>query len=329
MDRRACGAVRQVYRMALDAVRGEPWEDRFASLSLVFVRDDQINGLALAAEARRAIAIHLGTPRRVWALMRYALGGTTLLADSFTSPLPEAVAPGPLAAADWVDLYDDPEAAWPSDRYAFLYQLFMYAIDFIVHHELAHHARDHLVLVGDAQIDEGLAMAAAQGGGDDRLRQLIELDADVQALDLMLHADVKRGLRARSGAERLEHAYLLMLSAILVFMAYDLEHRPAPVTYLGSHPAPIHRAMAYTRTVAITFAEEFGLSATDLQEEFEDAWAQAADVAEALGLPRGRWWGSDDLEDFAPRLDVLMKDLVAFTDALDAGAAGPRRGPAG
>ena len=315
------GLCRSLFLAAGRIARESPWADRIQTLSLVFIDADGANALAVEDGPRRAIALQTGLVRRLWSLVRLAVGRSALLSESFSSPPPErdmVLRPGVEGLAS---LYGDPRADWRVDRADILVELFMYALDFIVNHELAHHARGHLDLLhqagGQRLVDEALALDAGGASTQARLMQLIEFDADINAIDLILHSDLQEGLRSWIPDRLRGHAFKLMLASILVFIALDLEHRPVGEPWTGSHPAPILRAMWATHAVATTFAENGLLTAADAREEQEDAWGQAADVAEALGLPPGRWWGVGDLSDFTPLLDGVSADAVTFSLELD------------
>ena len=321
LDRETLGCVRSLFRSAGIAAAGTDWEDRLEGLSLVFVDAESANALAIEDPPRRAIIVQTGLVRRLWAMARLATGASRLLEDSFACSAPDeslgAFAQPQVQRA----LFADPGASWPADREGYLFELFMYAAEFVVSHELAHHARGHIDLLseelGVRQINEGLSVARPFGDAGGCLEQLLELDADTQAIDLILHADLGRGLRTWLPDRKIEHAFKLMLSAILVFMVFDIDHLPIPAPWEGSHPAPVLRAMWVTHTVATSFEHNGLLDTQALQVELEDAWAQAAEVAKAMGLPEGRWWGMGDLMAFKPQLDALSEEAVAFGLALD------------
>ncbi len=331
LDRETFGSARSLFRAAVTASATAPWADRVDGLSLVFVDHPGANALALEAGARRVVVLQSGLIRRLWAVARLAVGGSRFLEDTFATPPPEAAAGRFLDEATWKALYAAPGGDWPKDRAGFLYELFMYGLDFVVHHELAHHVRGHLDLLtaddGVRGVDEGLALSDAELPEPDRLVQLIELDADINGLDLILHGDVARGLRGWSPDQLTEHAFRLMLAAILVFMVLDVDHRPVSATAPGRHPAPILRAMWMTQTIVTTFAAQKLLNEAEARIEQEDAWAQAAEIAQAMGLPEGRWWGLGDLADFEPYLAAYAEDAIAFSRRLDeanhAGGHGP------
>lgn len=310
-ERRTCGLIRYLFREAGKAAEGADYSDRFEGLSLFFIDNAQINAVALEDGPRRGIGVNLGVARNVWALLRLAVEHSEFLAASFKTPAPEASG----------DLFSIPED-WPQERLDYLFELYLYAADFIVNHELAHHARGHLDLVreelGVATIDEGLSMGAAAGSKAGRLLQLIELDADHHGLDLILQGNAKKQLPDQGADWLIEDAFKLMLTTILVFLAFDLEHRPIDDVYFGSHPSPIHRAMRLTAAVVATFHDAYGLDHDRLLDTHSDAWCEAADIARRMGMPKGRWWGEDeDIQAFQPRLDALEEDFFAFSLELD------------
>lgn len=320
LDAELAERVEGLFDAALEVSRPTPWADRFEGLRLVFVAGQRINARAYEDERGPAIAIAWSGIRGLWTLTQLAVGATTLLEGTFTTPPPE---PAPDAAhLDLAAAPSDRRSTWPEDRVAYHEELFMYAADFLLHHELAHHARGHIDLLdasfGIGEVLESQALAPAANRPQRRMLQLIELDADIQALDLLLQADLARGFERLPPDHLQKHAYKLMLSTILVFQLLDFDHRPVVDDYLGPYPAPIHRAMMITQVVVKTFVEVFGLDADEMMTESEDAWAQTADVARALAFPSGRWWGLDDLTPYHPRLDVLNTDFVTFSQRLSA-----------
>jgi hypothetical protein len=133
----------------------------------------------------------------------------------------------------------------------------MYAAEFVVSHELAYHARGHIDRLREAfgvvALDETLAMRAGKEGEGGKLLQMLEFDAEQHALELILWRQIKTGAERFSRDEAEEDAFKMMLSAILVFMAFDLEHHAIETRYGHSHPAPVHRAMRITSTIFFTY----------------------------------------------------------------------------
>jgi hypothetical protein len=310
-ERSTCGLIRYLFREAGKAATGASYSDRFEGLSLFFIDNPQINAMALEDGPRRGVGVHVGAAQRVWALLRLANETSEFLSATFDNPAPEASG----------NLFAIPEH-WPEQRLDYLFEFYLYAADFIVNHELAHHARGHLDLVRDelglAMIDEGLSMSAAPGSQAGRLLQLIEFDADHHALDMILQANVRKGFPDQGADWLMEDAFKLMLTVILIFLAFDLDHRPVDEAYIGSHPSPIYRAMRLTAAIVTTFHEAFGLDHAKLQDTHDWAWCEAADVARHIGMPEGRWWGEDeDIQAFQPRLEALEEDFFAFSRDLD------------
>jgi hypothetical protein len=317
-DRALCGWVRSLFREAVIESKRHDYADRFANVSLVFAGSSALNAKALETRTRRAIVFNLGLIRKVWGILRIAVAHSRLHRTVFKSRALRWSGFDPRSEESWARYYR--LDGLPDQRADYLFQLFMYVAEFVVHHELAHHARGHMDLVretlGLEEIDE---VHFAAGGLDlpgRRLMQLIEFDADHEALDILLTTQVAEGMRGWGEQALLEDAYRLMLTTILLFQALDLACAPLPAPFTTSHPAPVFRAMRITYTVAVTFPEVFGLPAQDLLALHDEAWADAALVARRIGLPSGRWWGGDGPAALLPELHALEEAFFPFSEAL-------------
>lgn len=319
-ERQTCGWFRYLFREIVRDATGRRYEDRFDNLSLFFLNRSTSNAIAMEAGGRRGVGVNIGLPRNIWALMRAAVGHSQFLNTSFKSsaPAPEF---DPHAPDAWASLYEDPADHWPQDRYSYLFELFMYAAEFLICHELAHHARGHLdylkKTIGASSIDEALSLHAAEDSQEGRLLQMLEFDADQHALDLVMLRHTKGGIHKHDRDFVEEDVFKQTLATILTFMAFDLDHRPIERRYTRTHPAPVHRALRLSATILFTYEDFYALPGQQLNQTQNEAWGEAAVVAEILGMPSGRWWGPGDLAAFDKRHRQLSEDYLAFAEELD------------
>lgn len=170
------------------------------------------------------------------------------------------------------------------------------AIDFILHHELAHLGREHhrrLAKHGAGLcIDEALAMS--EGGIVGQTRWMLELDADIVAIDMMLVSMNAERPISEWGREQLEDEFFnILLTALLVCQLLDRDSYEMASYAGGCHPAPVVRAALLGRVLRYTFEKFDRVDPDGLLNLHDQAWWEASQVAKASGLRKGRWWGRD------------------------------------
>ncbi len=317
--RMACGYARKSFREAINAHKDDYYADQFKGLSLFFIDNDVLNAVALENGNRRGIGLHLGTVRRLWWLFYWAMGSGRVINHWFESaPLSEQIS---LDAAMADPVWQDHEAArLPADRAILMYEIFLRSLEFMVYHELAHHARGHLPLaareLGLEAIEEGLCVGVEETA-DNALLRLIEFDADVEALDMMLVAlDRDIPLETWESKEAGTECFLRVMAIVGVFLLLDLDHAPISEQYRQSHPAAVHRALRLTSALARGFGDHVGWNEKERIQEHDSSWYEASAMAALLGLPEGRWYGKHtDLIDLE-RYKEEDRAFVAFSQKL-------------
>ena len=286
------------------------------SIALTVVEASHFNAVAAQRDEEPGILITKGALHRLWAIYKVALAGSEFLADTLSSAPPTG---GPaLTTEPSPHTFDI--AHWPGDRVAAIHDLYARSLDFLLYHELAHHARDHLAYLASLghsmTIDEQLNLAN-QGDGD-RIQRFIEFDADHHALDMMM-TELYRRQDLKTWSEEKGHteAYLYGVSALVVFICLDAAAKTISTDYEGSHPPPLHRAARVTNEMTQFFKRELGWTDKLAVDLHDDCWIAASYLAEALGFPEGRWFGEDMAGLDLQRLHREEPGFFAFSRALD------------
>lgn len=137
--------------------------ERLENCTIIFVNNPALNALALESENRRAIAIYMGALRKMWVAVRFALTLPDFLVDWFPPAPPMELGRAVLSAP--AELLDYPGPGWDAGQIELLEELFLHMLDFVLHHELAHHARGHMDIMrtrlGVDVIDEALDFTSA------------------------------------------------------------------------------------------------------------------------------------------------------------------------
>ena len=319
--RMSCGYARHYFRLALRAHSTDDFSDQFQNLSLMFVNSSRPNALAIEREGRRGIAVYLGILRRLWSLFQIALSSHEFLEGMISCELDGRLrVRGAPALDDSVNLLELADQ-WPEERAKVLYDLFARAVDFIVYHELAHHARRHLPFLrsslGVDVIDEALSMHLTSS--DASIFRFLEFDADHHALDMLITAaDRERRFSLWTIEESETRCFQWTIAILSTFLLFDIDHIPIDDQYKTSHPAPVHRAMRMSAAISRTFAREFGWEEDRRVDWHDSAWWEVSVIAGLLGLPEGRWRGdrTDDMR--WERFVEEERSFIAFSTELDA-----------
>lgn len=302
--RMGCGWVRHFYRTALASHQGDEFADQFENITLFFMESSEVNAVAFERSGQRAVGVFTGTVRRLWWLF-YTAANIEDIFDFWVESAPARQGKFSVdeAISDpvWPQATHDP-MDWPQDRKEMLYDLFFRALDFLLYHELAHHARGHMEYVrevfGVSEIDEALNAASIADTAQETLR-FIEFDADHFALDMILMAHEREHPLKALRSEQALGEYILQAVAIIgLFMLLDLRHTRISRQYMTSHPASVHRAMRLTSALAKTYQKGVGWTDDERLNAHDVAWWNASKIARALGLPEGRWHGdhTDDMD---------------------------------
>jgi hypothetical protein len=314
-DRATCAVVRDVFLETLKQHRGTYYAHRLAKLTLFFVDSASANALALERRMDCGVAVYLGLIRRLWATFQLGLSLPEFLDGAFDDP-PGAPPSGSLdALVSGQTLAMLPGEDWPLERVGALWDLFERAITFLVCHELAHHARGHLDLVRDHLGFDGIdeLRATASAGPESLLMRMVEFDADVEAVDLILIAVKARAERESWSLGKSEsQGFQWMVAAATLFLVFDLEHLPIERQYQGSHPAPIHRSILAMSAFSRAFRRQFGWSEERQQHLEHVAWDAVGAIGEALSFPEGRWVGSPTQLADLQRFDAEEREFLKF-----------------
>ncbi len=319
--RMACGYVRHFFRSAISTHRKEYYADQFDGLSLFFINSPTPNAIALERQQKRGVGVHLGAVRHLWWLFYRGVSTGQFLEHWFKSkPLGADIS---LEAAMADPIWREPGAGrLPADRAETMFDLFLRALDFLVYHELAHHARGHLPYVqeilGLDKLDEALNASVSEGA-DKKILRLIEFDADVEALDMLLVAldheiPVTSWPSEKAGTEFFLHA----VAILAIFQLFDLDHTPVSEQYRRSHPASVHRALRVTGALSRAIGRQVGWTEDVRIDQHDTAWYAASEVATLIGMPEGRWRGQHtklmDLDRFAVEEESFIKFSKRLTD---------------
>lgn len=312
--RTACGYVRHAYRSVLTAHADSEFKDQFDHLSLVFVGSPQKNALALEEEGRRTIVVFIGMVRQLWSTIQTSLGTARFLHGMFDSE-PPARKPD-AGSRQQLHLGE----GWPEDRQAALHDLFQYAVEFLMCHELAHHARGHLPYLrkrrGVKLIDEALNAQANRPGN--AVMRNIEFDADFHAIDLLVeYLEKNAGLNTWSVERAATEHFLRLVAVICFFQMFDADHLPMDKQYQSTHPAIVHRAIRATSVLSKAIAGELNWAESRRIDEHDEVWLAAAQLARDIGMPTGRWHGAHTHRMGLARLDREERSFIRFSRRLD------------
>ncbi len=174
--------------------------------------------------------------------------------------------------------------------------LYCCMLDYIIHHELAHVVRGHAPLLSRSHATLAVEEIPRepQGGELRQMLNLIEIDADLHGLDIMLQYEREFDeLRTATATapQRRNHMFLQTFPVLLLQQLFDLEHLPVGSQLSHPHPPPIYRAIIYTRALSDTYELTVGLEKEAAVDEHDKAWWEASRCALLLGFPEGRWVG--------------------------------------
>ncbi|WAC49773.1 hypothetical protein OVA03_07700 [Asticcacaulis sp. SL142] len=294
------GFQRQLHNLVLEAYQrqmrrcaDEPFADQLDDLSLLFLRSASPNAFAIEKDGRRAVAICLGLFDALWGAFAMALSDSDFMPGYFDSEAPSsagAMNRQGLRDPAWADIA---LPGWPEDRLAALNDLFYRAVDFLVCHELAHHARRHIPYLQDTlgigRVDE--CLNATAGTNSDDAYRLIEFDADHHGLDLLVVGMIDDTERPWDLDRSQTQCFQSAVAILTVFLLFDLDHASVDLQYGSSHPAPVHRAMRLSAALTSTFARLFAWTDEDRIDWHDLAWITVGEIARILELPEGRWRG--------------------------------------
>ena len=324
--RMLCSRIAGALRSSLDVHQQRDWADQLERLTLVFVDNGDINMLATQAIDRRSIIVDIELLTRLWHLLAVSLADSEFLGNLLESQAPgsstqDIVFDAYVTDSSWV--VSAPHQ-WSHERVNFLSTMFDVAIDFLIYHELAHHARAHLELVhedlGANSIDEQENLhynVATEEHGLNLLR-FIEFDADHHALDLfMIALEERKPMEQYDEEGSRTRAFVDSLCILCVFLLFDLEYISISESYEGTHPPAVHRAMRATNELVTTWAAMCDWTDQDRIDVHDEAWCAAARVAELLGMPEGRWHGESMSGMNADRLYTEETGFFEFSRRLD------------
>lgn len=313
----------------LDYVRPEM---ELGQIKFVLSEDENKDAFAFQWGEEKTVSIDIGLLRLFWERAAIAVNLPTVFADYLPTDNQEPpVWLGP--ESDTVPAMDTWQVC--EDRKDYCIEIYQHMLEYLVLHELAHHMRGHLELIGPEQSYASLGeisarrVSAAQSASRSAFNiQDLELDADAHALDLTVTA-----LRAKFPESEHEWNYdaisetlfLLMFSQILVAQAFDEESAEVEGHPLHKHPAPVYRSVNFANLALHTFYGLVGGDWADYKTLHDAAWTEAGYVAEFLGFPQGRWHGGEswvivtkDYQEVEKRYFRATERVDAFVDASNA-----------
>jgi hypothetical protein len=276
--------------------------DRFADVAFDVADNTAANALAFQEGKNGLVLVFSGLFKALGSHIERALATTDFLSEY--APALNDRACSSLEVLSQCDIEQlDARSSWALS-------FFSRTIDFVVHHELAHLARGHHALL--ARSSEAMALDEAMAAGENVAlisdRQLMELDADANALDMILvEGNAERAFAEWPESFIEDEFFNTMLSVLMVCQVLDHAHRPVNAPGARSHPAPVIRAIQFGKVLSYTFEHLFPSMTERLIDIHDQAWWEASQVALACGLPEGRWHGEDMRE--------VPEELVAAIDA--------------
>lgn len=285
---------------------------RFTDVAFRVVDNSTVNAKAFCDGDKGLVLLHSGLFNEVQATIERAVRNPEFLPEY----LPMDRNPGS-ATFSFASL-PPPEAEW-DERTEWGVSLLKRIVDFVIHHELAHIDRSHhrlLLRPGTGlAIDEALAMHGKGRAG--HRRRMLEFDADAIALDMILieaTAAPDSPLRTWTAGQTEDEVFNTLLAVIILCQLFDRRHRPMESYLIGSHPAPVLRAVRFSEVLQATFEALGKLDLGTLHDIVDTAWWEASRIATAEGFPEGRWRG-DDMRDVPVALiDACRADHIAFTE---------------
>lgn len=316
-----CGWVTTLFYDALNEQSHQDYFDQFENLSLFFINNESANAFALETEEQRGVGINLGFLRKLWFLVFRGVAGDDFIPHWFDSNPLMVHRPSDVEILQTPIWKQTDENPWPEDRLDTFYQIYLRALNFLIYHELAHHARGHIPYVrtelGMDSIDEAMNIKPHRGANSDTLRY-IEFDADLTALDMILIGLANGNDTLNLDAKEAEkHNFIEAIAIILVFQLLDAKHHDIDVHYKTSHPAPVHRAMRLTSALVKTIGRDVGWSQEDQSEQHDLAWQEAAILAEKNSFPTGRWYGASTEGMASNFLAVEEQKFIEFAKKLN------------
>jgi hypothetical protein len=317
-DQGLCVLSVHLFRAALAACAKTNFSERFDNCTIFFVNNRALNALALESQGRRAVAVYMGALRKLWAAVRYALTLPDFVVDWFPAAPPTNLGRAALDAP--AELLGYPKEGWDPERIDFLEELFLRMLDFVLHHELAHHARGHIDVVrtrlGVDVIDEALDFSSS--ASDEELRRYVEMDADDHALDIIVTClDDEAPMAKLTLGQAHAELFRQMTAAIFVTCLFDAEHGPIERQMQTTHPPPVHRATRAVDLLYDAFGGRCHLDRQTLVDTRDEAWAAVGRFAMAIGNPVGRWHGDGFRDHSQALMEKSMKGYEQFTKDLD------------
>ena len=209
----------------------------------------------------------------------------------------------------------------PKDRKALFFDLFLRAVNFLILHEWAHHARSHIEFLknktGFNIIHEAFSRSKKTGGLLN-LKRNIEFDADVHAIDILTELiDEEVGSITPTPGQISDEFYRQALAIICLFQLFDIKHDSIDQQYEESHPPSVHRAMLCVHALATSFAEKYGWSKAQRIDEVDKAWYASSQLAAFNAFPKGRWHGDSNERMGEKRLETEINAYNKFSQELD------------
>lgn len=253
---------------------------------------------AFQDDANQAVLIDMGLLRWFWE--------RAVAVIHIPSVLPDFLAFSSKDSLEWlnpsVELVPAP-VDWdmPDERKDYCVEVFQHMLEHLVLHELAHHQRGHLDLVGGGEQFFALSetsIRALDWPSDDRQFEFhlqdLELDADASALDLSIAALDGKFPRDRFDWEFdtiSETLFLILFSQMLVTQLFDDRNLQETDYPSNGHPAPVFRSINFSNLACRAFHSLAGGDWSAYKELHDAAWTEAGHVAEYFKLPFGRWHG--------------------------------------
>jgi hypothetical protein len=324
----------EAFEVLTDGLSTTRYAGSVGTVGLLGLRSATVNAWALSAPGRSAVAVSAGMLTAAADALATAIATGGLFNDAYP-PDPEAPpgeVPSEIAGAL---LGDQAGPGLTGERIELLHELYCRVASFVVAHEIAHLARQHRTVLSAAGalseiegIDEARQLSGGQWGQE--VTRLIEFDADVHGLDMLL-ATERPGRPPESWTKREvgETIFLIAFAIIVTLQLIDRGEAPLMLQSRQSHPPPIWRAVFATSLLLDTLHALWPHDREHLEEHLTMAWAEAEAVAKVLGHGQGRWrdaiWGKAKqawrLDDYEWLRKRYLEYQVAVLDPMVARAS--------
>lgn len=327
-DQRNIRWVGELFEDLLDHLRADGYLTDVSSLDLIFTAEERMSISLARDRSAYAICASIGSIRAIWNLLVLSLCDPGILPgypgdeEAMREGL-KAIHKAMLFQGSLGRTISSPNAVRrlslriTKNRHELCELLFKCIFDYILHHEVAHLIRNHMSML-HAFDNEDRINEADHVWRDEELYQLLELDADLHAMDYsMPHHPEFRMLHALPSQRIRDFILSQLFGYIIVQQLFDLEHRPMSEALQKHHPPPVLRALIWSNSLIGTIKDLHVIGEKDLLDEQNKTWYEASKVASKLGFPEGRWRGSHMRDVPFNEMEVFIAKYRTFEAIID------------